>query len=60
MGVLSGVVRLPFIREKNIFTPPPTETVEFEIKNSRKITEEAKAEHFILSLIVTFVLFRCK
>jgi len=39
---------------KNIFAPPPTKTVEFEVKNMRKSAEEAKAQHL---LFVTSVYF---
>jgi len=33
--------------DKTIFATPPTKTAEFEVKNRRKIAEEAKALHLL-------------
>jgi len=32
-NLIRGVARVPGARGKNIFAPPPTKTVEFEVKN---------------------------
>jgi len=45
--VINGVARVPTPGDKTIFAPPPTKTTEFEVKNWRKIAEEAKALHLL-------------
>jgi len=40
---------------KNIIAPPPIKTVEFEVKNRRKLSaEKAKAKHLLLLLLFFF------
>jgi len=50
----SVAIGCPAPGAKNVFAPPPTKTVKFEVKNKRKSAEEAKAEHL---LFVTAVIF---
>jgi len=50
----SAAYLVPAPGEKNIFTPPPRKTVEFEVKNRRQSSEKAKAEHLQLLLMLFF------
>jgi len=38
--LIRGVARVPGARRKNIFAPPPTKTVEFEVKNRHESKEK--------------------
>jgi len=38
---------------KNIFAPPPTKTIAFEVKNRRKSAEEVTAEHLLTLLLLS-------
>jgi len=48
MGIPSRVAGIPCALEQEMFLrPPSTKTTKFEVKNSCKSTEEAKAEHYL-------------
>jgi len=45
--VISSVAKVPCARGQKYFTPSPTKTAVFEVKNRRKSAKIAKAEHLL-------------
>jgi len=50
-----GVARVPTPRDKTIFASSPTKTVEFEVQNRHKSTEDIKVLHLLFVTSVYFL-----